>query len=206
MRIFIAAAILGIAVILGNLHPPPPPTPLPHELKEFSRAVPGWKARGTLQLDRDVIDVLGLSDYLLREYVDQTGRNVWLYVAYYAQGPAFHSPKLCLPGSGWQPIEAERLVLPVASAPGGVPVNRYVVQKGNKRELLLYWYQSQGRAMAGDLEAKFFLFDSALRRHRKDSALVRVSSPLFGSQAETLSLHAGFVQNLYPLLEKFLPR
>jgi len=206
MRIVIAAAVLGIAVILGNLRPPPPPVPLPQALKEFSSSVPGWKARGALHLDRGVIDVLGLSDYVLREYVDPNGRNVWLYVAYYAQGPAFHSPKLCLPGSGWEPIEAERLVLPVTSAAGGVPVNRYVVQKGKKRELLLYWYQSQGRAMAGDLEAKLFLFDSALRRHRKDSALVRVSSPLFGSQAETLSLQAGFVQSLYPLLEKFLPR
>jgi EpsI family protein len=52
--------------------------------------------------------------------------------------------------------------------------NRYVIQKGNERALVIYWYQGRGRSVANEYWDKMYtVFDSVARR-RSDGALVRV--------------------------------
>jgi EpsI family protein len=70
---------------------------------------------------------------------------------------------------------------------------------------VLYWYQAQGHAVASELGAKVAMVRSALMSRRTDGALVRASSPVTGTVAETTARLVLYVQALYPVLGEYLP-
>jgi EpsI family protein len=86
-----------------------------------------------------------------------------------------------------------------------IEVNRYLIQKDRDQQVVLYWYQSQGKAVAGELDAKIQMVRSAIARNRTDGALVRVSAPVIGGVAETTASLARYVQAMYPVLAQYLP-
>ena len=83
-----------------------------------------------------------------------------------------HSPKVCLPGSGWTPESSGDLLL--STSAGAITVNRYIVVRGLERLVALYWYQTSRRTIAGEWASKFWLVADGLRFRRTDTALVRV--------------------------------
>jgi EpsI family protein len=155
------------------------------------------------------VNLLKIDDHLMRRYVDEAGRSLWLYVGYWAsqrRGAAqVHSPRNCLPASGWEPIEASRLVIDVTGRPGALTVNRYLIQKDRELQVVVYWYHAQGAPIAGEIPAKIQMIRSAILRNRTDGALVRVSSPVSGSVSETTQRLVRYVQALHPLLGEYLP-
>ena len=83
----------------------------------------------------------GMTSYIYR-YYDQATSVLTVYVGYYdrqTQGKTIHSPKNCLPGSGWETLQQSQIPLPTTMST--VLVNRSLQQKGNQRALVLYWYQ-----------------------------------------------------------------
>ena len=88
-----------------------------------------------------------------------------------------------------------------------VEINRYVVQKGLERQLVLYWYQSHGRVVASEYWGKFYLIRDAVRLNRTDGALVRVTAPINGDNGDASAERTavGFVKALFPLLRDYLP-
>ena len=86
-------------------------------------------------------------------------------------------------------------------------MNRYVIEKGLDRQVVLYWYQSHGRIVANEYRSKIFMVYDAMRLNRSDAALVRVISPVAGAQKEEMADEHGtdFVKAIFPLLDKFLP-
>jgi EpsI family protein len=137
------------------------------------------------------------------------GPVVGLFVAWFQSQRAGtsqpHSPKVCLPASGWIPAVTGEVTLDTAA--GAITVNRYVVVNHGQRDVVLYWYQGWRRVTAGEWAAKFWLVADALRDRRTDTALVRVvaQSGDGGDQAATAAA-TGFAQSLYPLLREKLPR
>jgi EpsI family protein len=89
---------------------------------------------------------------------------------------------------------------------GCIPVNRYVISQRGLRAVVLYWYQTPRRAVAGEWQAKFWLVADALRDHRTDTALVRVIawSEAGGDGAATTTA-VEFARSLYPHLRQCLP-
>ena len=53
-------------------------------------------------------------------------------------------------------------------------MNRYVIQKGGSRQLVLYWFQSHGRIVASEYWSKFYLVVDAVRMNRSDGAVLRI--------------------------------
>ncbi len=173
-------------------------------------------------MERDVLDLLKLTDYVLRVYVPDSARRpagvferqarqeaapVYLYVGYYGSqrtGATYHSPKNCLPGGGWvfKSIEPVTGVLP--GRPEAV-VNRVVIEKGFDRQLILYWYQDRGRIVASEYAAKGYLILDATTRNRTDGALVRISTPVVGTEPEAFAHATAFVKQAYPALGPHLP-
>jgi EpsI family protein len=88
-----------------------------------------------------------------------------------------------------------------------IVVNRYVVQKGLDRQLVLYWYQSHGRVVASEYWGKFYLIRDAVRLNRTDGALVRVITPVGddGDEARAEQTAIRFVKALFPVLGSYLP-
>ncbi len=200
---------LGVQVASRNERVPArdPLSGLPTEVAQ-------WQGEPTERLDRQILAVLGADDYLNRVYVDPAYGSVGFFIAYYQSqrtGSKLHSPEVCLPGSGWQTQQERLLGIPVTASSGDrtMEVNRVVIVKGLERQVVLYWYQSQGRVVANAFWGKIYSMVDAATRHRTDAALVRVVSPVRGSdaQAEARAEQAAvkFTQAVFPLLGKYLP-
>lgn len=174
-----------------------------------------WK--GTeLRMDQEILDVLKVSDYMLRMY-EPDGKGVgdntanatplWLYVGYYQSqrtGATYHSPKNCLPGAGWQFAETDYVTVPTPTGQLAT-INRVVVEKGLEKQVILYWYQDRGRIISSEYWAKVFMIWDALTKNRTDGSLVRLSIPVTTTTDEALRTGIAFLQEAWPILYDYLP-
>jgi EpsI family protein len=170
----------------------------------------GWHGRRST-LESVFTDQLMLDDYLLADYVNGTGDVANLYVAYYdsqRKGEAVHSPRSCLPGGGWQMRDFGQRELRSVSINGRpLRVNRTLIELGNQRQLVYYWFQQRGRTIDNEFAVKWYLFWDALTRHRTDGALVRVITaiPAASSEAEADRRLEDLVSRVVPDLTRFVP-
>ncbi len=184
--------------------------PIRNSLRELPQQIGEWRGRDTGRFTAAIERQLQADDYVNRVYTRPDAPSVSLYVGYHAsqrQGTAIHSPLNCLPGAGWQPVGKSTIEIPVAGR-GTILVNRYVIEKGLDRQVVLYWYESHGRAIASEYSAKAFMVYDAVRLNRTDAALVRVGSPVLDTEPDDSAATARtirFVQALFPLLGTHLP-
>ena len=179
----------------------------------FPMQIGGWRAVVDPPIEEDILKVLGVDDYLSRAYYRANGGAVGLYMGFYAsqrQGDTIHSPMNCLPGAGWEPIsEGQLQIANVDGAGRTITVNRYVIQKGLDRNLVLYWYQGRGRVVASEYWSKAFLIRDAMVANRTDGSLVRVIAPFDARDERNLALAEAraveFVRVLFPTLGAYLP-
>jgi EpsI family protein len=186
-------------------------------LASFPCELPQWRCAGDTPLDPKVIELLGFDDYVNRTYLPAAAtpttvdapQPIGLYVAYYAsqrQGETIHSPQNCLPGSGWQPVSAERTTFDVGGAV--LPVNKYIVQKGISRQVVYYWYQGRGRVVANEYANKLWLMIDQARLQRSNGSLVRIVAPVSGTSdaavASATSAAVQFARDLYPRLSPYV--
>jgi exosortase D (VPLPA-CTERM-specific) len=181
--------------------------PVREPLSSLPTRIGSWKGQPTLQFSSKILSKLGVDEYVSRFYLRPNRRQVHLYVGYYQsqrQGSTVHSPKNCLPGGGWVPVDSGHITIP-GEADGTIEVNRYLLQKGTQKQVVLYWYQSRGRVIASEYWAKIYLVVDAIRLNRTDGALVRVISPVADSEMMAEQQAIDFVKELYPLLGRHLP-
>jgi EpsI family protein len=207
MRLATVALLLGAAAVAMHASTRAEAAVPRQLLAGFPLSIDEWRGEDAQPLDLDIMRVLGVDDYVLRTYA-RPGDMVGLYVGYYGsqrQGDTIHSPMNCLPGAGWVPVEAGRLRLP--SPEGDVEVNRYLIQKGEDRQVALYWYQGRGRTVASEYWSKVFLVWDAARRNRTDGALVRVLSPLGRHEAvaDGERRATAFAARVLPVLPLYIP-
>jgi len=210
-RFLIAAVLLAVTAIFLQARSRNELVPVRQPLKAFPQQLGEWTGTD-VAIPQDVLDVLGQGDFLLRVYQDDSGRSpeVDLFLAYFSSqraGDTIHSPKNCLPGAGWSPIEASRISI---SSPGRAPfpANRYIIAKGAERQLVLYWYWAHDRAVASEYWAKFYLVADSIRMNRSDGSLVRVTTPLRSGESTDAALDRllAFAGKVVPVLNGFVPR
>ena len=178
------------------------------ELKDFPRQIGTWEqSGGDEQFDNQTLAVLRSSDYLLRNYRGADGRVVNFYVGYYASqrdGATFHSPLNCLPGAGWVMNEPGKITItPEGKAP--FIANRYLIQNGLHKELLVYWYQGRGRAVASEYWGKVYTVVDSVRRRRSDGAMIRIMTPIDGSESKALQAAIDLATHSAAILPEFVP-
>lgn len=173
-----------------------------------------WSGMAQPPLSKAVLDVLRADDYLTRVYFNTDHAVVGLYIGFWRsqrQGDTIHSPLNCLPGAGWEPVSHRTTGVVDPRNPNGptIVVNRYLIQKGIERQLVLYWYQSHSRIIASEYWSKFYLIADGMRLNRTDGAIVRVIAPMNGATAEAEQRAeqqaTQFVRLLLPQLDRFLP-
>jgi EpsI family protein len=201
--------ILGAAILLqararSEVYPPRLP------LKQFPAQLGSWSGTD-VAIEKDVLEVLGPGDFLVRIYQNQEKTPyIDLFIAYFRSqraGDTIHSPQHCLPGAGWAPIENKRVTL---TLPGHepFPANRYLIAKGDSRQLVLYWFWAHDRGVASEYWAKFYLVADAIKMNRSDGALVRITTPMYpGETAEAAQQRIlPFASDVMPLLDSYIPR
>lgn len=156
-------------------------------LRQFPAQLGNWRQMGDdLRFDSETERVLRADDYLSRNFISDD----WVasfYAGYYASqrtGATYHSPLNCLPGSGWVMSDGRRITISPSNGAAAFEANRYIVQNGTTRALMLYWYQGRGRVEASEYWAKIYTVLDSVRRRRSDGAMVRIMVPLTDSPKE----------------------
>ena len=175
----------------------------------------GWSGTD-VPIDKDVLDILGPGDFLLRIYQNQSDQNrqktpyIDLFIAYFRSqraGDTIHSPQHCLPGL-WLGADREHTRITL-TMPGHepFPANRYLIAKGDARELVLYWFWAHDRGVASEYWAKFYLVTDSIKMNRSDGALVRITTPMFPAKPPSRQQRIlPFASDLMPLLDNYIPR
>lgn len=180
-------------------------------LSSFPTTLGTWTGTD-LTIDQETLKILGPGDFLLRDYQNTSVREapIGLFIAYFPSqraGDTIHSPKNCLPGAGWNPIESSQVML---SLPGHspFPANRYLIARGDDRELVFYWYQAHDRALASEYWAKFYLISDAIRMNRSDGSLVRFATPLQNRERPSTAEDriASLGAQVVDILNNYVPR
>ncbi|WP_031496634.1 exosortase C-terminal domain/associated protein EpsI [Bryobacter aggregatus] len=180
-------------------------------LSQFPDQLGSWTKTQEGVVDEATQAILKADDTLTRYYgSSQAGVGANLFIAAFRSqrtGAVPHSPKNCLPGSGWTWTVNDRIPLTLPGRSQPIEVNRYIVQRGESKSLVLYWYQSRDRAVASEYMAKLYTMLDAIRDNRTDTALVRVVVPLNGNDGDEKALAAAedFVRSFYTPLLKYLP-
>lgn len=183
----------------------------PHQsLAGFALDSSTWKMSQELQMDKDSLEVLNADDLLSRAYVDQrNGQTATLFVAYFSTqrtGKAPHSPKNCLPGSGWVQTRSGVVTIPIPGKPESIRVNEYLIARGDNESVVLYWYQSRNRVIASEYTAKIYTVTDSIRYDRSDTALVRVVVAVEdGNRQKAIDTATSFVQTFFEPLKEYLP-
>jgi EpsI family protein len=184
--------------------------PASKPLANFSLSSSQWMSVREEPLDKDTLDVLKADDTLSRVYQNrQTGQSVQLFIAYFSTqrtGKTPHSPKNCLPGSGWVPTQSGTMQVAIPGEVQPITINRYLVSREQSQDVVLYWYQSRNRVVASEYRAKLFTILDSLRYRRSDTSLVRVVDPVLDGDAKSATDAAvSFIRTLFVPLKNYLP-
>ena len=207
-------AALGLTLLAAALafampareHEPPPRT----SYAEFPLELAGgWSGR-TDRLQPDVIAVLAVTDYALVNYRRPGQPAVNFYSGYYASqsgGESNHSPRTCLPGGGWAITELDQTELRPGAGAAALPVNRAVIQMGEQRQLVYYWFRQRGHQLTSEWRVKWLILLDGILHDRSDGALVRLTTPVAPDEELSAadSRLTALALAVEPHLKRFIP-
>ncbi len=207
IRWLVAIVVLLIAAAV-NYNLPHGESSLPRApLNSIPLSIAGWAAQD-LPIDPHLVTVSHVDEYVNRIYRGPLAQEAELYVGFYQSqraGDSIHSPKNCLPGAGWRPVHASQLTLPLMHG-SSAKVNLYIVENDGQNFVVLYWYQSHGRIIASEYQAKVYTIRDAILLNRTDSALVRITVPVTGGEERALQTATAFATLISPQLGEVMPR
>lgn len=175
-------------------------------LSQFPRQVKSWHMTQQDEFSSQTLEVLKVTDYLSRHYVDGNGKPVHLYIGYHNGGEnsgSIHSPKNCLPGSGWHRFSSDQGVLELPNRT--LRIVRAVYQKGESRELFLYWFQVRDITLSNEYSLKLAKVFNSVRYGRRDESFVRISLPLEYEPGQSMAHAERFIRDFEPFIQEYLP-
>jgi exosortase D (VPLPA-CTERM-specific) len=178
----------------------------------FPRNLGDWGQVGLPdRLDPEVERALQADDYhqiTLRN--PAAGADVSLFMAWYLDQSrgGVHSPEICLPGAGWEIAWLERT--DITGTMGTVTpfnINRAIIERGETRMMVYYWFQQGDRRLAWDLAAKFWLMVDGISSGSTDGAIVRLTTIIGASEtdAEAEARLQDVLTELMEPLPRFVP-
>lgn len=204
-RYLIVYLLLGLTALFIFTHETVA-VPVNKPFTDIPASLGEWSMVGQSRFNQEVLKNLQPTDYLYRVYKDSAGNRVTLYLGYHAGGPdsgPIHSPKHCLPGSGW--FELSEVKRKVQVAGRELPVVQAVYQNGDQKEMFLYFFQVKGKILTDEYSLKLSEITNSILYNRRDSAFIRISVPFHGDQVEAATVGDSFVIQVYPHIAAVLP-
>jgi hypothetical protein len=123
--------------------------------------------------------------------------------------PGRHSlPRSACPAPGGRSPGWSAAISPIAWATDTpFNINRAIIQQGDTRMMVYYWFQQGERRIAWDFAAKFYLLVDGITTGSTDGALVRLTT-LIGPDEEDAVAEArlqSVLDGLMPILPRFVP-
>jgi EpsI family protein len=146
------------------------------DLRGIPAQIDGWMSED-FEMTESSTAVLGADEYLNRRYEDSRGAQVWVFMAYFREqqvGSQIHSPRNCVPGSGWEvrSLSRQKLLL------GGVDqsAQQMMIERSGQRQEMLYWFRTRGGTMTGEYALKWDLLRNSLLGRPTNAVFVRFSA------------------------------
>lgn len=149
-------------------------------MPDFTRvpaALDGWESED-YPITESISEVLDADATLQRRYFAPDGSEAWLFLAYFAaQGvnSQIHSPRHCVPGSGWRISSIERRTVDLPS--GSHPATRLLMQRQGGESEMFYWFRTRSGVVTGEYSLKWDLVKNSLARRPTDAVFVRFTAP-----------------------------
>jgi len=185
-------------------------TPVARPLALFPGQLGGWRVTQEFPIEPEVQEVLKTDDTLNREYTRAAdGSQIVFFIGFfktqrYGQSP--HSPKNCLPGAGYEPVENTTIRVAVDGHDGPIEINKYVTERGDEKSVTLYWYQGHNRVIASEYWAKYWLVVDAVRMRRSDTSIVKVVVPVKNNRFDdATNIGIDFIRTMFRDLLAALP-
>ena len=210
----IAGAVATTVIALAWIAQPPRETaPLNRtSFAEFPEKIDDWLQIGRPEiLQPNIARNLQADDYHSVQFARPEDRvPVSFFSAWYADQSkgGVHSPEICLPGSGWEIAWLERIdISGRIGSDAPFQINQAVIQKGETRMLVYYWFEQKGRAIAWDFYAKLLLVYDGATTGRTDGALVRLTTLIAPneSDAQAAARMDDLLKALLPTLPRYFP-
>lgn len=184
--------------------------PIKKSLSSFPLKLGEYVLSNAFQSSAEVIEMLGVDDYIQYNYIRNDGRRINLYVGYYeAVGVdgGYHSPKNCIPGGGWGIDRVEERILPLSVENVESPnISEMVIRRGGEYQVVFYWYQNRGRIIASEYWEKIYQVLDALLMGRRDGAFVRIMLSVPGNDVKNAESELeGFSELVLTQLKEHLP-
>lgn len=184
-------------------------TPISITLEAFPQNIGEWEAVNTQTMSDEVEEVLGVDDYLLRNYKGPNNIQINLYASYFAytdRSKGYHSPLNCMPGSGWNIAGTEPVSLAIAESGQGATVNKLILKNGPQKQVSLYWYQCRGRILHNEYVERLYRVLDSIMHNRTDGAFIRlIATNDEQSMEKNIAMLKGFASEIIPILQKHLP-
>jgi EpsI family protein len=206
LRFLVVYALFVAATLVITFHKDIE-VPTNRPFSEFPEKVQSWQLTKREEFSADVIKVLKPTDYLSRVYKNSAGKTVGLYVGYHGggkNGGEIHSPKQCLPGSGWHEVVTHQEKLGISG--GTINLVRAVYQKGDSKELFIYWFQVRDRSISDEYSLKIAEIVNSVLYRRRDASFIRVSVTIESDIDQAVAIGEQFIRDFEPAFRDYLPR
>lgn len=178
----------------------------------FPMTIGPWTGTSST-FDQEVYNILGVDDSILASYQTTDGRFVEVYVGFYQsqkEGDLIHSPKNCMPGSGWNIARTSIETVDVGQTgktdgETNIKVIKLILVKGSQKQVVFYWFQSRGRIISSEYMQKIWLVYDSITKYRTDGSFVRLISPVIENEDKALEVLKEFTRAIYPHLNEYIP-
>lgn len=204
-RFYLLFILLGLAAVYVHTRSEAA-VPINTPLELFPQRAGEWRMIGQARFDERVLAVLKPSDYLSRTYENKGGQRLSLYIGFHNGGPQsgpIHSPKQCLPGSGWNYLSNE--VHTVTAGDLEVPYVGAIYQKDIQKQLFLYWFQVRDDILTNEYALKLAMVKNSVLANRRDSAFIRLSIMVDGDESKAVAIGEQFIRDFFPAINASLP-
>lgn len=187
------------------------PVQIKQSLSNFPNVIGEYRLSDSFQSSAEIIEMLGVDDYIQYNYINRAGERINLYVGYYESvgvDGGYHSPRNCIPGGGWgiDTITPSSLNQGIEGRQKSV-VSEMLIRRGNEMQIVLYWYQNRGRVIASEYWEKVYQVVDALLMQRRDGTFVRIMTEVPESESpdETRKEIKLFAEQVMTTLQDYLP-
>ncbi len=204
-RYIIVYLLLGLTALFIYTHETVA-VPVNEPLADIPTVLDDWTMVGQSRFDPGILAKLKPTDYLYRVYRDKEGNRTTIYLGYHAGGPdsgPIHSPKNCLPGSGWFELSEAKRTMQAAGR--DLSVVQAVYQNDEQKELFLYFFQVKGKVLTDEYSLKLAEITNSILYNRRDSAFIRISVPYTNEKVDAAAVGERFLVAIYPYIAEALP-
>ena len=170
-------------------------------LSTFPLKLGNWQGKIDI-VPQSTIDMLNPDQLFSATYINPQGYKVQLFFDYFSSSVSLggvHSPRNCLPGSGWAILNAQDRIINIGSH--SIPASRFYLRLGESRQVMDFWYVTRKGETSNDYTFKLYTMLSSLKLKPTDVAFIRFATLDNAGSLEALD---DFEKTFTPVIYQYL--